>query len=125
MGGLSTILKDIFSVSDTKEKELVRRCIIVTVWFIATILIAIEIPNIGVVINILGSLAAIFIFVLPGVCLLQTSLMSDQSPLTLQTRCKLGLAMILGFFLFGLVLTQGVLVQFSPASEVVLLCTPK
>jgi len=126
--GLSTILNDIFSVSETNEKEVVRRSTIVTVWFIATILIAIEIPNIGAVIHILGSLAAIFIFVFPGVCLLQTTLMSDQSPVTLKSRCKIGLAMIfiiLGFFLFGLVLTQGVLVQISPASDVVLLCTPK
>ena len=70
--GLSTILKDLFSLTDNQEKERVRRCSIVTVWFISTILIAIETPNIGAVIHILGSLAAIFIFVFPGVCLLQT-----------------------------------------------------
>jgi len=126
--GLSTILKDLFSLTDNQEKERVRRCSIVTVWFISTILIAIEIPNIGAVIHILGSLAAIFIFVFPGVCLLQTTMMCEQPLVTVKDRCKIGLALlfiILGFFLFGLVLTQGVMLQLSPASEVVLLCTPK
>ena len=126
--GLSTILKDLFSLTDNQEKERVRRCSIVTVWFISTILIAIETPNIGAVIHILGSLAAIFIFVFPGVCLLQTTMMCDQPLVTVKAMCKIGLALlfiVLGFFLFGLVLTQGLLLQLSPASDVVLLCTPK
>ena len=126
--GLATIIKDIFVTNDTPSKEKFRRCVIASVWFVATILLAIEIPSIGVVIHILGSFAAIFIFIFPGICLLQTTLMQDSSLSTWKSRCKIGLALIfivLGFFLFGVVLTQGILAELSPASDVVLLCTPK
>eukprot|EP00091_Calanus_sinicus_P003259 TRINITY_DN1341_c0_g1_i3.p1 TRINITY_DN1341_c0_g1~~TRINITY_DN1341_c0_g1_i3.p1 ORF type:complete len:172 (-),score=38.35 TRINITY_DN1341_c0_g1_i3:328-780(-) len=52
--GLSTIIKDLFITNDTPGKEKFRRCSIATVWFAATVLLAIEIPNIGAVIHILG-----------------------------------------------------------------------
>jgi len=126
--GFSTILKDLFNISDTLAKEKLRRCLIVTVWFFATILIAIEIPNIGAVIHMLGSLAAIFIFVFPGVCLLQTTLVYDSPANSWRAKAKIGLALIfivMGFFLFGVVLTQGIFAQLSPASEVAPLCTPQ
>jgi len=126
--GLLTILKDMFSLSDSPAKEKIRRGCIVTPWFFSTVLIAMEIPNIGAVIHMLGSLAAIFIFVFPGICLLQTTIMLDKPMRTLKARVKVVVALlfiILGFFLFGLVLTQGVLAQLNPASEVELLCKPK
>lgn len=71
---LSTIIKDCFITEDTERKELVRRYIIAILWFIATLIFAIEVPDIGIVINLLGSLAAVFIFIFPGVCLWQTTL---------------------------------------------------
>jgi len=126
--GLSTIIKDLFISNDTPGKEKFRRCLIATVWFVATVLLAIEIPNIGAVIHILGSFAAIFIFVFPGVCLLQTTLMRDNTLSTYKSKGKVGLAIIfivLGFFLFGVVFTQGILSELSPVSEPVLLCTPE
>jgi len=43
-----------------------RRIITTLVWFIVTLLIALFIPDIGVVISLLGGLAAVFIFVFPG-----------------------------------------------------------
>jgi len=43
-----------------------RRIIMTLVWFTVSLLIALFIPNIGVVISLLGGLAAIFIFVFPG-----------------------------------------------------------
>merc|ERR1712202_109315 len=123
--GLSTLIKDFFYNDDTPSKEKIRRCSIATIWFVATILLAIEIPNIGAVINILGSFAAIFIFVFPGICLLQTSLTRDPSLLTKKTIFKVILAfafVVLGFFLFGVVLTQGIMTDLSTASEVAPLC---
>jgi len=125
--GFSTILKELFAISDTEAKEKFRRSLIVTVWFFTTILIAIEIPNIGAVIHMLGSLAAIFIFVFPGVCLLQTTIIYDSPVDSWSAKAKICIALIfivLGFFLFGVVVTQGVLAQLSPKSEVELLCTP-
>ncbi|UYV67723.1 SLC38A7 [Cordylochernes scorpioides] len=47
------------------EGELVRRFIITTFWFVATVMLAIFIPNISVVIEVLGCVAAINIFVFP------------------------------------------------------------
>jgi len=123
--GLSTLIKDFFYNDDTPSKEKIRRCSIATIWFVATILLAIEIPNIGAVINILGSFAAIFIFVFPGICLLQTSITRDPSLVTKKARFKVFLAfvfIVIGFFLFAVVLTQGILADLSPASEVAPLC---
>ena len=78
---LSTIVKDALVTQDSERKELVRRCIIATIWFVATLVFAIEVPDIGIVINLLGSLAAVFIFIFPGVCLWQTTLNQVSSVL--------------------------------------------
>lgn len=43
-----------------------RRFSIVTVWFILSLLVALFIPNITMVINYLGALAATFMFIFPG-----------------------------------------------------------
>jgi sodium-coupled neutral amino acid transporter 7/8 len=43
-----------------------RRITIATIWYILTLVLAILSPDIGSVIDMLGSLAAIFIFVFPG-----------------------------------------------------------
>jgi len=50
------------------NSERIRRVIIVTVWFVSTLLIAIFLPNITVVINYLGALAGAFMFLFPGKC---------------------------------------------------------
>lgn len=42
------------------------RVLCVTVWFFASLVLAIVLPNIGAVIKLLGSLAAVFIFIFPG-----------------------------------------------------------
>ena len=48
------------------RQERLRRIITTIVWFIATLILAVFIPNIGVVIELLGAFAAVFIFVFPG-----------------------------------------------------------
>ena len=70
---------------------------------------AIEIPNIGVVIDLLGCLAAVFIFIFPGVCLWQTTLTNDPDLVSLKSNALLlfaGFFLTIGAFLFGVVLTQ-------------------
>jgi phosphatidylglycerophosphate synthase len=52
--------------SDVAVTEKRRRVTIATVWFILTLILAVLSPDIGSVIDILGSLAAVFIFVFPG-----------------------------------------------------------
>ncbi|XP_018354081.1 PREDICTED: putative sodium-coupled neutral amino acid transporter 7 [Trachymyrmex septentrionalis] len=53
------------------------RVIITLIWFILSLVIAILVPDISPVINLLGSLSAMFIFILPGICLLQNVLLRD------------------------------------------------
>ena len=52
--------------ADADVMERRRRIVTTLVWFVTTLLIALFIPDIGVVISLLGGLAAIFIFVFPG-----------------------------------------------------------
>ncbi|GFN95859.1 sodium-coupled neutral amino acid transporter [Plakobranchus ocellatus] len=53
-------------VEEAIRNEKIRRIIITLVWFACTLLLAIIVPNIGVVIQVLGAFAAIFIFIFPG-----------------------------------------------------------
>lgn len=50
------------------QYEKKRRIFIVTVWFVFSLLVALFIPNITLVINYLGALAATFMFIFPGNC---------------------------------------------------------
>ncbi len=52
---------------------------LVTAWFAASLAAALLVPNIGQVIQQLGSLAAVFILVLPGLALVGTSLKAADS----------------------------------------------
>jgi len=126
--GLSTIIKDLFIKEDTEGKELVRRCTIVTVWFISTIILSIELPSIGIVIKLLGPLAAIFMFVFPGICLLRMSYdgrFCNSKFRTVATGCVSIAFIMLGFFLFGVVLTQSIIELVNNDKEEDLLCKPK
>ncbi|OXU21635.1 hypothetical protein TSAR_013601 [Trichomalopsis sarcophagae] len=53
------------------------RFTITIIWYALSLVIAILVPDIGPVINIMGSLSAAFIFVFPGICLLQSTLYKD------------------------------------------------
>ncbi|XP_005090551.1 putative sodium-coupled neutral amino acid transporter 7 [Aplysia californica] len=95
-------------------KERRRRIITTILWFIATLLLSIFIPNIGVVIQILGAFAAIFIFIFPGMCLLKT--MQDRietgEPQPRLVHFMKGFSIVfivLGAFIFGLTLSQAVM----------------
>nr|KAG5687546.1 hypothetical protein BaRGS_013648 [Batillaria attramentaria] len=55
------------SESETEFQERLRRVSVSSLWFFITLLLAVFIPDLGVVIQMLGSLAAVFIFVFPGV----------------------------------------------------------
>jgi sodium-coupled neutral amino acid transporter 7/8 len=57
------------------ETSFKRRICISTPWFATSLVCAILIPNIGEVIQFLGSLAAVFIFIFPGLCLFQVSVL--------------------------------------------------
>lgn len=92
--------------------ERLRRIVTALVWFLISLLLAVFVPNIGVVINLLGALAAIFIFSFPGLCLLQLLLQGY-----IETNClakhfgvifSAGFCLVLGGFIFGMSTTQSI-----------------
>jgi len=93
------------------ETSLQRRLLIGLPWFLISLLFATFIPNIGEVIGFLGSLASVFIFIFPGMCLFQVTL-SENSSIS-DTKSKLlmlssAIFMLLGAFVFGVVATQAI-----------------
>ncbi|KAJ7312072.1 hypothetical protein JRQ81_006409 [Phrynocephalus forsythii] len=73
-------------------------------WFLLTLLLALFIPDIGKVISIIGGLAACFIFVFPGLCLIHTKLSEIQEarPASWWMMVSYGVFMVvLGAFIFG------------------------
>lgn len=54
------------TLEQVERHELKRRCVIAIVWFTTTLLVALYVPNIAIVIDVLGALAALFIFFFPG-----------------------------------------------------------
>jgi len=126
--GISSIVKDLFIREDSARKEMIRRVVIASVWFVLTVVLAIAIPNIGAVIKILGSLAAVFIFIFPGVCLLQTSLAGDPQLFYTKTKLKVFSAaafLVIGTFIFGVVLAQGLIFNMSSSNTYSPLCVPR
>lgn len=81
------------------------------VWFLMSLIIAILVPDISQVINLLGILSAIFIFVLPGVCLLQSVVLRDPDLHLNKDRLLIAFAIlltVLGGFACGVVLVETV-----------------
>ena len=102
------------------SNELTIRAVIVVLWFFLSLLCAILVPNIGEVISLLGSLAAVFIFIKPGACLISISLNSDSSLLRRRNFSFFVLGIIfvmIGTFIFGVVLTQDIQTMINPSSS--------
>ncbi|KAF5879919.1 putative sodium-coupled neutral amino acid transporter 7, partial [Clarias magur] len=55
-------------------RERRRRLLYTLVWFFLTLVLALTIPDIGRVISLIGGLAACFIFVFPGLCLIEAKI---------------------------------------------------
>jgi len=127
--GMDSLLKDlVLSEESALRWEKTRRVVIATTWFLLTMILAIEIPDISAVINMLGSLAAVFIFVFPGICLLQTAIKSDPGLVTQGSRIRIAGAfafLLLGAFLFGVVLTQALIFNLSGSNKFSPLCSTK
>ncbi|KAG8251761.1 hypothetical protein J6590_072603 [Homalodisca vitripennis] len=106
--------------------ERLRRVVISTLWFATTIVLAVISPGIGIVIDALGSLAAVFIFILPGLCLLQTCLQRDPCLMVNRMRWYVGIAVMfaaVGAFIMGVVLVQTVERVLTTPATPSYLCT--
>jgi len=67
----------LLGIFDVSLDRIDIRVIVTLVWFVLSLVIAILVPDISPVINLLGSLSAMFIFMLPGICLLQSVFLRD------------------------------------------------
>ncbi|KAL2712054.1 putative sodium-coupled neutral amino acid transporter 7 [Vespula squamosa] len=88
------------------DENVKMRSFITSVWFIASLIIAILVPDISPVINLLGALSATFIFILPGICLLQSTLIKDPELYLNKDRLFILLAITItaiGAFVCGIV----------------------
>ncbi|XP_054892364.1 sodium-coupled neutral amino acid transporter 7 [Poeciliopsis prolifica] len=92
------------------RRERRRRILQTLVWFVVTLVLALFIPDIGRVISLIGGLAACFIFVFPGLCLIQAKLSeTDIRTTSWHLSVSLGVAMItLGAFIFGLTTSNSI-----------------
>ncbi|KAH9362050.1 hypothetical protein HPB48_014989 [Haemaphysalis longicornis] len=111
-----------------RKGELVRRTTIVSIWFSTSVVLACLVPNISIVIRIIGSLAATFIFVFPGLCLLFVTVKLDAMYSFARTKWRLTTAVLcvaLGMFVFGQVLTMSLMDAISGQGRAadVQLCT--
>jgi len=88
---------------EAERHELFRRIIETVTWFSFALILAAVIPNIGVAISLIGGIAALFIFVFPGMCLLQSVNIGLHS-LSLKEKCLMLIAciyIVVGVFIFG------------------------
>lgn len=111
----------ILSLLSTFVDENVKmRSFITSVWFIASLIIAILVPDISPVINLLGALSATFIFILPGICLLQSTLIKDPELYLNKDRLLILLAITItaiGAFVCGIVSIEALKDLKKPLAE--------
>jgi solute carrier family 38 (sodium-coupled neutral amino acid transporter), member 7/8 len=97
--------------------EKARRFSIVTIWFVVSLFVALFIPNITFVIRYLGALAAAFMFIFPGLCILTVGFENNfLIKLPIRSWLLIFASIIyvaLGTFIVGLVVTQSVLHDFN------------
>ncbi|GIY39326.1 sodium-coupled neutral amino acid transporter 7 [Caerostris extrusa] len=89
--------------------EFKRRIVVTTLWFASTLLLAVLAPNIGVVIELLGCLASVNIFIFPGLCLIALAIREDEYLDQWKSRAKVFVACLMilfGTFVFGVVFTK-------------------
>lgn len=92
------------------RRERRRRILQTLVWFVVTLVLALFIPDIGRVISLIGGLAACFIFVFPGLCLMQAKLAeTDNRSASWHGLVVFGVVMVtIGAFIFGLTTTNSI-----------------
>ncbi|XP_029000462.1 sodium-coupled neutral amino acid transporter 7 [Betta splendens] len=92
------------------RREQRRRILQTLVWCTVTLVLALFIPDIGRVISLIGGLAACFIFVFPGLCLMQAKLSeTDDRSASWHGLLSFGIAMVtIGAFIFGLTTTNSI-----------------
>lgn len=99
----------LLGIFDVNLDQIGVRVIVTLIWFILSLVIAILVPDISPVINLLGSLSAMFIFILPGICLLQSVYLKDPELYLNKNRLLIIFAIFLtalGAFVCGVVFME-------------------
>ncbi|XP_037501498.1 putative sodium-coupled neutral amino acid transporter 7 isoform X2 [Rhipicephalus sanguineus] len=102
-----------------------RRIFITTGWFLTTVGFATFTSNVGVVIDLLGCLAAANIFIFPGLCLLGVFHQQEKFGLRRpMVAFAIGAVMVvIGSFIFGVVLLNTIMHDITEGDSHHLLCT--
>lgn len=121
------LIVELFQLSQTSvlHGECRRRVIIGLVWFSSSVALSVIVPNISDVISLLGSLAAVFIFVFPGCCWIKATFLKDPNLVLLKDRlivCVGSIFIVIGAFLFGVVLTQAIQEDVGNKGKAIALC---
>lgn len=100
------------------------RAVISVVWITLTLVVAIAVPDISPVINMMGSLSAAFIFVFPGVCLLQNTLIKDPDLCLNKDKFLIAFSVLMiaiGAFVCGYVLVESIqdIFKAKPTPELI------
>ncbi|XP_016350664.1 sodium-coupled neutral amino acid transporter 7 isoform X2 [Sinocyclocheilus anshuiensis] len=101
----------------TRERR--RRILQTLVWFCLTLILALFIPDIGRVISLIGGLAACFIFVFPGLCLIQAKLSEHEvRSASWNGIVAYGVVMVtIGAFIFGQTTTNAIYQDINHANS--------
>lgn len=98
------------SEQDSQVNETKRRVTMTILWFLATLVLTLFIPNIGVMISLLGSLAAVFIFIFPGLCILQIGINWTEPTWKRCVAIATGIIyLVIGSFIFGVTISQSII----------------
>ncbi|KAL0100682.1 hypothetical protein PUN28_019224 [Cardiocondyla obscurior] len=89
----------LLGIFDANLDQIGVRVIVTLIWFVLSLVIAILVPDISPVINLLGSLSAMFIFVLPGICLMQSMFLIE--PITYLNKYRLLIVFAIFLTSFG------------------------
>ncbi|KFO85928.1 Putative sodium-coupled neutral amino acid transporter 7, partial [Buceros rhinoceros silvestris] len=104
------------TVEEDVVRERRRRLLQTISWFLLPLLLALFIPDIGKVISVIGGLAACFIFVFPGLCLIQAKLSEIQETRAISwwAQVSYGVFMVtLGAFIFGQTTANAIFVDLT------------
>lgn len=102
------------STDEFIKGEYKRRIVVTTIWFFSSVLLAVLTPNIGVVIELLGCLASVNIFIFPGICLIALCKREDEYFTKFSSIIKYIVASTMitfGAFVFGVVFTKVLIVD--------------
>lgn len=86
------------------------RFILTMIWFTLSLFVAILVPDISPLISLMGILSAAFIFMFPGICLLNKILQRNQQILTTREKSLIILSIFitaLGAFACGVIIVEG------------------